>query len=154
MIVLEKIRIYVLSHDEAILPEVSGPLLQCTMLWAGLTHHLLKVEILPSKPRVWLSLTTLTIILCVGVSHKIQTTISLALTIAPPDSPGLCCCPLVLLLFFSLTRPFLIRLGVLGTIKVGMVDQSRHELPHVTAVVFEPPQLLLKRLKMAVFLQH
>ena len=95
------------------------------MLWAGLIHHLLKVEILPSKPRVWLSLTTLTIILRVGVSHKIQTTISLALTIAPLIRRVMLL-PFGVATLLSLTRPFLIRLGVLGTIRVGILDQSRH----------------------------
>ena len=83
MIVLEKIGISILPHNEAILPEVSGRLFPRPMLRARLIHHRFKIEFWPSKPRGWLSLAMLTIILRIGVSHKIQITISFALTIAP-----------------------------------------------------------------------
>ena len=115
MIVLKKIGIFVLLHNEAILPEVSGRLFPRTMLRAGLIHHRLKIEFLPSKQRGPLSLAALIIILRIGVGHKIQITISLALTIATLT------CRVMLLPFrvaalLSLTRPFIIKLGVLGTL--------------------------------------
>ena len=82
MIILEKNGISILLHNEAILPEVSGRLFVHTMTWAGLIHHCLKTEFWPSKPRGRLSLAALTVILRIGVSHKIQIIISFALTVA------------------------------------------------------------------------
>ena len=113
MIVLEKIGISILPRNEAILPEVSGWLFSYTMLRAGLIHDRLKIEFWPSKMRGRLSLAALTIILRIGVGHKIQITISLALNVAALT------CRVMLLPFrvaalLSLTQIFIIRLGVLG----------------------------------------
>lgn len=70
----------------------------------------------------------LSIILRIGVSHKIQTIISFALTVASLT------CRVMLLPFgiatlLSLSRLFIIRLGVLDTIRVSILNQSRHQLP-------------------------
>ena len=96
---------------------------------------------------------TLAIILCVGVSHKVQTIISFALTTAS------LICRIMLLssgaaVLLSLSRLVIIRLGVLGTIRVSVLNQSHHQLSHVIAVALEPTQLPLKRRKPAILLQH
>ena len=82
---------------------------------------------------------TLAIILCIGICHKVQTIISFALTIASLTRR------LVMLLSFSVAAPLplpcfvILRLRVFGTIRVSILNQSRHECPHVNAVMFEPP---------------
>ena len=43
----------------------------------------------------------------------------------------------------SLSCLVIVRLRVLGTIRVGILHQSYHKHPHVIAVTFEPSQLLL-----------
>ena len=70
MIILEKTGISILPHDEAILPQMIGRLLLCTMLGARLVHHGFKVELWPAKMG-WLSLATLIMILRIGVGHEV-----------------------------------------------------------------------------------
>ena len=82
-----------------------------------------------------LTLMMLAIILCMGVSHKVKTIISLALTIAS----RVILLPLGVAALPSLPRLFIIRLGVVGTIRVSILNKSYHERPHVIAVAFEPP---------------
>ena len=88
-----------------------------------------------SSPWGRLTLATLTIILCIGVSHKVKTIIILALTIAS----RVILLPLCVAALPSLPRLFIIRLGVLGTIRISIFNESRHERPHVIVVAFEPP---------------
>ena len=72
MIILEKIGIPILPHDEAILPQMTGWPLLGSVLWARLIHHGLKVELRSSKPgRLSFSLTMLVITLYIGVSYKV-----------------------------------------------------------------------------------
>ena len=84
----------------------------------------------------------LTIILCVGVSQKIQTVIRLALTIVSM-ARRIMLLPSSVVALISLSRFFIIRIGVLGTIRVSVLNQSRHKCPHVIAVMLEPSQLQL-----------
>ena len=109
-----------------------------TMSWAGLIQHTLKIG--TGSAGLWgrFSLTTLTIILCIGVSHKVKTISSLALTVASLVRRVMLL-PLGVATLLSLSRLLIIRLGVLGTIRVSILNQSRHQLPHVTAVALETP---------------
>src|SRR4051812_41154881 len=50
-----------------------------------------------------------------------------------------------------LTRLLLIRVRVFGTIRVVIFEESRHELPHVIAVVLKPPRFLRKGRKRQFF---
>ena len=52
----------------------------------------------------------------------------------------------------SLSRLFVIRLGVLGTIRVSVLNQSCHKRPHVIAVTLKPSQFLLKEEETAILL--
>ena len=81
---------------------------------------------------------TLNIILRIRVSHKVKTIISFALTVASLVHQVMLL-PLGVAALLSLSRLFVIRLGVLGTIKVSILNQSRHQCSHVIAVAFEPP---------------
>ena len=81
---------------------------------------------------------TLTIVLRIGISYKIRVTISLTLVVAPLTRRVMLR-PLGVATLLSLSQLFIIRLGVFGTIRVGILNQSCHQLPHVTAVVLEPP---------------
>ena len=47
--------------------------------------------------------------------------------------------PLGMSALLSLPCLVIVRLGVLGTIRVGILNQSRHQFPHVAAVALEPP---------------
>ena len=80
----------------------------------------------------------LIIILRIGVSQKVEITISLTLTVA-----GLTYRVMLLSIsigaLLSLTWLIIIRLGVLGTVRVNIFKQSRHERPHIIAVAFESP---------------
>ena len=94
---------------------------------------------------------TLIIALCIGVSHKLRGTISLAFIV-----PHLIRWDMLLTLgvaiLLSLSWLVIIRLGVLGTIRIGIFDESRHELPHVIVVALKPAQLLLKREETTILL--
>ena len=92
----------------------------------------------------------LVIIPCTGVSHKI---ISFALTVAALIGRVVLLSPHTATLL-SLSRSFILRVGVLGTIRVGILEKSRHKLPHVAAMTFKPPELLLEWKEPAIFLQH
>ena len=70
MIILEKIGIPILPHDEAVLPQMIGRLLVRAMLWTRLIHHSFNVKLWPSKPGR-LSLLTLIIVLRIGAGHKV-----------------------------------------------------------------------------------
>ena len=88
------------------------------------------------------TLASLAIVLRVGISHKVHVTIRFTLastTIA---------CPVMLLTFgvvvpLSLPCLVLIRFGILGTIRIGILYQSSHEGPHVSAMALHPSQLQL-----------
>ena len=73
----------------------------------------------------------------IGVSHKVKNITSFALTVASLVRRVMLL-PLSIAALPSLPWVFIIRLGVLGTIRVSILNQSRHECPHVIAVVFEP----------------
>lgn len=94
----------------------------------------------------------LIITLNVGVSHKIRIIVRFALTVIPMAS-------LVMLLSFcvnillSLLQLLFVRLGILGIIIIGILNQSCHERSHVIVVTLEPSQFLLQRLKPAIALQ-
>ena len=62
--------------------------------------------------------------------------------------------PLCIAALLPLTSLLLIGVGVFGTIRVSLFAESRHELPHVIAVAFKPPQFLLKGEETAILLQH
>ena len=53
----------------------------------------------------------------------------------------------------SLPQLLVVRLGILGTIRIGILNQSCHECSHVIAVTLEPSQLQLQWLKLAIALQ-
>ena len=94
----------------------------------------------------------LTIILRIGVRQKVKIILGLALTIASLTRRiMLSFCVATL---FSFTSFLLIRLRVFSTIRVGIFDESRHELPHVIAVAFKPPQLLLEGKEPTILLQN
>ena len=145
MVVLE--RLLELSHNVAILPQMRKRLLLCSMLRTWLMHYRFKVKKNPlSRP----PLTTLVIIPCTVVSHKI---ISFALTVTALIGRVMLLSPHTATLL-SLPRSFILRVWVLGTIRIGILDKSRHELTHVTSMTFKPPKLLLEWKETAIFLQH
>ena len=74
------------------------------------------------------TLTTLTIILCIGVSHKVKTIISFALTVAYLVRRVMLL-PLGVAALLSLSRLFIIRLGVLGTIRVSILTRATMSVP-------------------------
>ena len=92
----------------------------------------------------------LTIILGVGISHKVQTVISLALTI---DSliHRVVMLALGVATLLSLSRFFIIRLGVLGTIRVGILNQSSHQLPMSLQWRLSRPSFCLRGIKWQFF---
>ena len=53
-----------------------------------------------------------------------------------------------------LSSLLLIRLRVLSTIRVGVSDESHHELSHIIAVALKPPQLLLEGKEPTILLQN
>ena len=68
-------------------------------------------------------------------------------------------CHILLLTFpIAVLLPFagllLIRPRVLSVVRVGVFDESRHELSHVIAVTFKLPKLLLERCKVTTLLQN
>ena len=105
---------------------------------AGLIEHLFKIDTGSSRPWGRFTLATLTIILCIGVSHKVKTIISLAFTVASLVRRVMLL-PLSIVALPSLPWIFIIRLKVHGTIRVSILNQSCHERPHVIAIMFEPP---------------
>ena len=136
-----------LSHNAAILPQMGRRLLLCSVLRTWLIHYRFKVKFCPlSRP----PLTMLVIILCTSVSYKI---ISFALTVTTLIGRVVLLSPHTATLL-SLSRSFILRVGVLGTIRVGILDKSLNDLPHVTAMTFKPPKLLLEWKETAIFLQH
>ena len=93
---------------------------------------------------------SLIVALCVGVSHKLQTTVSLTFII----TSLICRVMLVTLdvaVLLSLICFFFIRHGILGTVRISIFDQGRHQLAHVITITLEPPQLLFQRLKRQFF---
>ena len=46
----------------------------------------------------------------------------------------------------------IIRLRIFSAIRVGILDESRHELPHIIAITIKPPQFLLKGKEMTILL--
>ena len=79
---------------------------------------------------------SLIVTLCISVGYKLWVAVCLTLIAAMIHR--------VVLLTLSIAVPFslpyllIVRHGILGTIKVGVLNQSRHECPHVVAVTFEP----------------
>ena len=108
------------------------------MLWTGLVKQLLKSRTWSTLPRRRPPLTTLIIALCIGISHKLRATISLAFTIAPLIRRVMLL-TLGVAVLFSLPCLFIIRLGILGTVRVGVLDQSRHQCTHIITIALEPP---------------
>ena len=95
----------------------------------------------------------LVVTLRTSVSHKLQTTVSLTFII----TSLLCRVMLVtfaVAILLSLPCPFIIRRGILGTIRVGILDQSRHQRTHIIAIALEPPELHLQGRKTTILLQH
>ena len=131
---------------------MSGRLLACTVPRTRLIHYRFEVDSRSSRPGRP-SLATLIIILRTGVSHKVKITIGLTLSITTMA------CRVILLPFhvaalLFVSRLFIIRLGVLGTVRVGILDKSHHELPHGIAVALKSSKLLLEGEETAIFLQH
>ena len=58
---------------------------------------------------------------------------------------------LAIAVLLSLPCLFIIKLGILGTIRVGVLDKSRHQHAHIITITLEPPQLLFQRQKTAIF---
>ena len=54
----------------------------------------------------------------------------------------------------SLPCLVIVRLGVLGTIRVGILNQSYHKRSHVIAVTPKPSQLQLQRCEPAIAFQR
>ena len=108
-----------------------------TMPWAGLIQKMLKIN--DWSFGLWgrSTLTTLAIILCIGICHKVQTIVSFALTITSLIRRRVMLLPSgATAALLSLSHLSIVRLGVLGTIRVSVFYQSRHEHPHVIAVAF------------------
>ena len=62
--------------------------------------------------------------------------------------------PLCIAVLLPLASLLLIRLRVFSTIRVDVLDKSRHELSHIIAVVLKPPQLLFEGKEPTILLQH
>ena len=62
--------------------------------------------------------------------------------------------PLGVAALLSLPQFVIVRLGVLGTIRISILNQSSHKCSHVIAVTLEPSQVQLQRLKPAIALQR
>ena len=76
---------------------------------------MLKIGTRSSTPPGRFTLTALTIILGVGVSHKVQAIIRIALTVVPMTRRVMLL-PLGTTILLSLPRLFILRLRVLGTV--------------------------------------
>ena len=61
--------------------------------------------------------------------------------------------PLGVAALLSLPCLIIVRLGILGTIRVGIVHQCSHEGSHVITMTFEPSQLQLQGFKPAIAFQ-
>ena len=85
----------------------------------------------------------------IGVSHKF-----VSLTFITSLICRVMLVTLAVAVLLSLPCFFFIRQGILGTVRINILDHSRHQLAHVIAVTLEPPQILLQRFKTAIFLQH
>ena len=114
------------------------------MLRAGLIQHVLKINAWSFGLRGWPALTSLAIILCIGICHKIQVAINLALTITSLIRRRVMLLPFGVAALLSLSWHVIIRLGVFGTIRINILNQSRHECPHVIVVAVELSQFLLQ----------
>ena len=71
---------------------------------------------------------TQTVILRVGVSHKIQTVIRLALIVVS-IARRVMLLPFGIVALFSLTRLFIVRLGILGTIRIDILTRAAISVP-------------------------
>ena len=61
---------------------------------------------------------------------------------------------LAVAVLLSLPCFFFIRHGILGIFRISIFDQGRHQLAHVIAVAFEPPEFHLQGQEAAILLQH
>src|SRR3954469_3473222 len=71
-------------------------------------------------------------VLHIGVSHKIHGTIRFML--ASNTAPWVMLLTSGVAVLLSLPCLFIIRLGILGTIRISILYQSGHESPHVSAM--------------------
>ena len=133
-----------------------GRVLLRPVLWARLVQQIRQAV----RIRTWSStalgrftFTPLAFVLRIGISHKIQAIIHFTLTVV-----SMACrvvlLPLGMSALLSLPCLVIVRLGLLGTIRVGIFHQSSHESPHIIAVAFELSQLQLQRCKPAIAFQR
>ena len=113
MVVLE--RLPEVSHYTAILPRMRSWLLIRSVFWTWLTQYCLTVKPHPLSP---CPLTTLVRTSRAGVSYEI---ICFALTVATLIG-WVVLLSLHAATLLSLSRSFILRVGVLGTIRVGILD--------------------------------
>ena len=129
MIVLKKIGISILLHNEAILPEMASRSFSLTMPWAGLIQQMLQIHSGSSGLWGWSTLTTLAIILCIGICHKVQVVISLALTITSLIRRRVMLLPFGDAALLSLSWFVIIRFGVLGTVRISVLIRAAISVP-------------------------
>ena len=69
--ILIKVGISILSHDETVLPSMSWRLIRQVVFWARLIHHRLNIKVIPSKGLLTITFMALVFISSVGVNYKI-----------------------------------------------------------------------------------
>ena len=146
MIIPERIRIFELLHDVTIFSEVRGQVLLHPMLWTRLVQQIrqtVRIRIWPSTALGRFTLTPLALVMCISISHKVKTVVRLTLA-AVSMTRRVVVLPLGVAALFSLPCLIIVRLGILGTIRVGILHQCSHKGAHIIAVVLEPSQLHLQ----------
>ena len=99
------------------------------MPWAGLIQQMLKIHAWSSGLWGRSTLTTLAIILCIGICHKIQTIISLALTITTLIRRWVMLLPFGAAARLSLSRLFIVRLGSLVLSESAYLTRAAISVP-------------------------
>src|SRR3954466_10795190 len=130
MIIPKSIGILKFSHDVTILPQMVRWFLRCSMLWAGLIQQTIQALRVGTGPATAASAPALSApVLYVGVGHEIHAAIRF--TLASAAAPWVVHLTFGVAALLSLPCLFIIRHGILGTIRISMYCQSFHESPHV-----------------------
>src|SRR3954469_7272099 len=140
MIIPKSIGILKLSHDVTILPQMVRWFLRCSVLWAGLIQQNIQALRVGTGPATAASAPALSPpVLYIGVGHEIHAAIRF--TLASAATPWVVLLSLGVAVLLSLPCLFIIRHGILGTIRISILYQSGHESPHVGAMSFHSSQL-------------
>src|SRR4051812_25570547 len=152
MIIPESVGILKFSHDITILPQMVRWFLCCSVLWAGLIQQNIQALRVGTGPAPAASAPALPAsVLHVGIGHKIHAAVRF--TLATADIPCVILLTFGVAVLLSLPCLFIIRHGILGTIRVSILYQSSHESPHIGAVALHPSQFQLQGPKPTIAFQ-